>query len=426
MIIPAIIILAVLAASIYYYEPHQAEQSALSLSQKTQNTNELILAMSQFDVIIGEDGLQSYVAGDAQVWVVHPDEDWKTEILFNHDSNVAHKGEIADLDGDGLNELWVAGGQKATLKAYRKINGSWNDELVWNPPFIRVRDIEAGDVDGDGLPELVAGTHKGGVVAVIEYMNNSWSITEVDRKNETYIHEIEIADVNGDGLGEFFSNPTEPNIRKGLPQSGSIVMHRWNNSGYQHILITELNNTHAKEIVVGDIDNDGLPELIAAVFGSAAETNDSAQYIQKGLIEMEIEVPLRIVVWDFQNEPFHGEVISEISDIKARSLAVGDADNDGLNELIVGTDSRGLQLIQWSGGMWQVDMIDSNLTGNIHEVVVLDIDNDGLNEIVASSDMMGIVNLYRITSQGWNRETVIDNLENYWIWAMDWGDADNE
>jgi hypothetical protein len=427
LIIPSIALLLTTAVSIYLYEPpgkHIPDSPAgLSLSGQS---NELILAMSRFETAANEDGLQEYKAGDAQVWIVHPDEDWRTEVLANPESTVCHKGDIADLDNDGLNELWAAGGQNATLNVYRKAGGSWESETVWKPPFIRVRDIESGDVDGDGLPELVAVTHGSGVAAVIEWENGSWSITEVDRKDGIYIHEVELADVDNDGIDEFFSNPTEPNTGKGLSQKGELVMHKWNGTSYEKQLIHSFNSTHAKEIAVGDLDNDGYPELLASVSGVAMETNTSAQDVHDGLIEMEIETPLRIVMWDFQEDILYGEIISEINDIEARSLRIGDADNDGLNELVVGTDSRGLQIIKNAGGKWVREIIDKDLRGSIHEVMIIDVDGDGLNEIVASSDMMGLLNFYRKEGDGWSRETVLDNLEGFWIWAMDWGDADNE
>jgi len=386
--------------------------------------NELVLAMSQFEVIIGEDGEQEYKAGDARVWIVHPDEDWRTEILINEDSNVAHKGMIGDLDEDGLNELYVAGGQNASLKVYRKTSEGWEDEVIWKPNFVRVRDIEIGDVDGDNKPELVAGTHRDGVVAVIEW-NGSWIITEIIQKDDRFIHEMETADINGDGIEEFFSNPTDPNIRKGLPQNGSVMMHSWNGSEYLSTFIEEFNDTHCKEFTVGDVDNDGENEVIAAVFGTAEEINQSAQDIQDGIIEMVIKIPLRIVMWDFENGEITREVIAEIDDIKARSMRVGDADNDGKNELLVGSDVRGLWVIQ-KEGEWEKELIDNKLKGNIHEILIIDIDNDGKNEIIANADEMGIVNLYRKTASGWENQTIIDGIDDYWIWAMDFGDVDNE
>ncbi len=422
-----VVVLVVAAFFVYFYEPKMPlprDRNESVLGMVPEAGNELVMAMSRFEITIDKNGKQLYKAGDAQIWIVHPDENWRIERLIISDSNVAHKGEIGDLDRDGLNELYVACGQNASLKVYKKVNGTWAGEVVWKPPFIRVRDIETGDVNTDGWPELVAGTHKDGVVAVVKKSGDSWDITEVDRAENIYVHEVEISDTDGDGINEFFSNPTAPNIRKGMPQPGFIVMHKWNGSGYQRVLVDDLNYTHAKEIVTGDLDNDGKNELIAALWGIAKETNESGQKIQEGKVKVELEIPLKIKMYDFDN-CIQGKIIAEINDIKARSLKIGDADNDGLNELIIGTDTEGLQIVRMADGSWERRIIDANLTGNIHEVMIIDVDSDGQNEIVANSDKQGIVNVYEWDGQ-WKARTVISGIEDYWIWAMDFGDVDNE
>ncbi len=390
------------------------------------NSNELVLAMSHFKVGIDKNGKQVYTAGDAQVWIVHPDEGWKRDVIKNPDSDVAHKAAIGDLNGDGRNEIYVAGGQNATLNMYRKVNGSWKGETIWRPGFVRIRDIEIGDVDSDGRQELVAGTHRDGVVEVIENENGVWKKTETDRAADTYIHEIEIADIDGDGINEFFSNPTEPNLRRGLPQLGSIAMYKWNGSSYERVTVEDINDSHAKEFAVGDVDNDGKPELVAAVWGIAGESNASDQEIQDNVVKVRVAVPVRIRLYEFDGKAFRKEDIAEIPDIKTRSLRIGDADNDGLNELVIGTDTRGLQIVRKTSSGWKGEVIDSNLTGNIHEVMIVDADRDGRNEIIANSDKLGVVNTYSWTGSRWEKKTVLKGLEGYWVWAMDFGDADNE
>ena len=422
-IIPSLVFLITLSLVIYFYEPLPCPED---IHGDFERSNELLLAMSQFSVSFDSEGKQVYTAGDAQVWVVHPDEDWRAEVLTNEDSTVAHKATIVDLDRDGKNEIYVAGGQNATLKVYKKEGSEWTEALLWEPDFIRVRDIEAGDVDSDGLPELVCGTHKDGVAAVVSFENDTYYIEEVDHKPDTYIHEMEVGDFDGDGNLEFFSAPTDPNIRKGLSQRGFVAMHSWNGSVYEKVLLDDFIDTHAKEITAGDIDSDGKDEVIAAVFGLAEQTNASDQEVQDGLISLKISKPLSIRMISKHPDRTVSSVIAEIPDIKARSMKVGDPDNDGIAELVIGTDQRGLWMVDNVSGTWTGSIIDSGLVGNIHEVMIIDTDGDGLNEIVANSDEMGIVNVYTFADDDWQSRTVIDSLDGYWIWAMDFGDADNE
>lgn len=388
---------------------------------------EVILGMSQFEVTLDETGKQVYKAKDAKIWIVHPNENWKVQEIINPDSNVAHKGVVGDMDGDNKNELYVIGGQKATLKVYNFVDGIWHSKMVWKPDFIRVRDIEIGDVDNDGKNELVMGTHDKGVVEVFDYENEKYSGKEVYRKNNTYIHEIEIGDFDGDGINEFFATPTDPNVEIGMLQLGSIVMFKWNGNDYDKTTIEDITYTHTKEIAVGDIDNDGENELVAVLWGVAKKANASTEDIEKGIVEAEVEIPVYIKKYKFVNNEIESEIIGEISgEIKARSLAIGDIDNDGENELIVGTNTKGLQIIYKKENKWVKYFLDRDLIGNIHALFIADFDNDGKNELIANSDNMGIVKVYKWTGNAWSSKIAFKTPPGDWVWAMDFGNVDND
>ncbi|HID24575.1 MAG TPA: VCBS repeat-containing protein, partial [Planctomycetaceae bacterium] len=99
---------------------------------------ELILAMSQFKISFDENGVKHYTPGDGKVWIFHPDEQWRREQVFIPDSKAVQKATAFDIDGDGKNELVVAGGNTASIKWFKWSNGTWQEHDLWKPPLVRV------------------------------------------------------------------------------------------------------------------------------------------------------------------------------------------------------------------------------------------------------------------------------------------------
>jgi hypothetical protein len=139
----------------------------------------------------------------------------------------------------------------------------WNP--VFGGKWDRLRDIEIGDVTGDGVDEMVIATHDQGVVAVAMRSGDGWKIEEMSRTPSTFVHEVEIGDVDGDGLNEFFTTPSEPNRASGHSQPGHVHMYKWNGTGFDQSVVDEFEGSHAKEILAADMNGDGISELFSVV-----------------------------------------------------------------------------------------------------------------------------------------------------------------
>lgn len=90
------------------------------------------------------------------------------------------------------------------------------------------------------------------------------------------------------------------------------------------------------------------------------------------------------------------------------AVAVGDANNDGLNETVIGynNNTNELRIYNYTGGIWT----ETNITdepGGIYAVVIGDVNGDGLNEIVVGMKNNGPTTLansirtYENISGGW-------------------------
>lgn len=84
--------------------------------------------------------------------------------------------------------------------------------------------------------------------------------------------------------------------------------------------------------------------------------------------------------------------------VAMRGCAIGDVDNDGQNEIIVGNTSSpyGLKMIKWSGGAWVMTVVlttTSSYVGACYDIAIGDADNDLLtpNDIVFNTGSYGVM-----------------------------------
>ena len=101
------------------------------------------------------------------------------------------------------------------------------------------------------------------------------------------------------------------------------------------------------------------------------------------------------------------------------SIEAGYQDTDGIPTNIIFTDDHGFN--QGHAAL--------NLTGNLNPANQLKFNfshNDGKNELVANADEMSIVKIYEWTGKEWDIKIVYNTPPGDWVWAMDFGNVDND
>ncbi len=235
----------------------------------------LLVTQAQFDQQQGEDGKTKYVPGAAKLVIVRQTGPgvWQSVTVEDPDSNVFHKA--VPFQGG----LMTIGGSQAMLKVWGYGGSGWTQQTHWNPTFggkfDRLRDFEVGDVDGDGQDEVVIATHDQGVIGVV-HPDENWRVDEAHREADLFVHEIEIGDVDGDGIAEFYATPSAPN-KPNEEQPGEVRVYRRSEDGYQEAVVDAPGDTHAKEILVADVDSDAVPELYVAWEGAIDRTGSLAR-----------------------------------------------------------------------------------------------------------------------------------------------------
>jgi hypothetical protein len=120
------------------------------------------------------------------------------------------------------------------------------------------------------------------------------------------------------------------------------------------------------------------------------------------------------------------EIIGDVGNINVRSLAIGDADNDGFNDVIIGLETAANEVLIYKkdGGTWWKNSI-ANPGANVQSVSIGDADNDGNNEVVIGMDSASNqVRAYEFDGVNWVEDFIADVPVTALSLAI--GDADND
>ena len=205
------------------------------------------------------------------------------------------------------------------------------------------------------------------IVTVLENQTHLKHIINVDAK-VTYV-----TDLDGDGKNELIVGTYKIN------GYDYVKLYRYEN-GYQEIWSYAIPENGkwggVTAITAGDVDNDGQKEIVVSTGQPSDTGGDRTLRIFKrksGLDSWEVIYSYKL-----------GERT------EALAMAVGDADNDGKNELIVGMSWYARKILQfkYDGSKYIVSTVE-NTGYDVNSIDIADVDGDGKNEIVAGTSCWG-------------------------------------
>ncbi|HUI09547.1 MAG TPA: FG-GAP-like repeat-containing protein [Bacteroidota bacterium] len=172
-----------------------------------------------------------------------------------------------DVDGDGLPDVVVANGS-STVSVFRNISTPGNVSFAPSVDitgFDNPWSVAIGDIDGDGRPDIAVGSYVANVVSVVRNTGTAGHISfgpSLDLAPGSLSWNIALGDVDGDGKADLVVPNTDLGtvavfVNKSNP--GSIAFEQ---------PLTYATGNGSMSINIGDMDGDGIPDLVIGNFYS--------------------------------------------------------------------------------------------------------------------------------------------------------------
>lgn len=302
------------------------------------------------------------------------------------------------------------------------------------------RDVYAGcDLDRDGKKEIIVTDYSdGGKIHIFEVIGNNtielvWSSNGTSSQYEYPSRCVKIGDLDNNGLKEILV----PIARTNNSSDHGLHVFEWdgtNDNGYGNgspisvcPVVKDWDSGYTETIAVDDIDNDSKQEVVYISEGS--ENNDGVFIIScngnfsSGNVTWVEEASFKRADGYFSGAPF--------------SSAIGDLDNDGKKEAIIGVwDDGAFLILEATGANNYTQRSYFRTTPGtddicLKNIILTDFDKDGKNDILftlSTQEKMGLI--YNIS----NLETLNSNPQIKFIvkdeikagFGMAYGDQDND
>ena len=422
------------------YDMHQFHFITTFDPSVYENANEVYIGFyftGYFD-IFAFDNLIIY--SSSKVYLEEDFDGYGWTLQWNHSyggyGHSQHAQPIGDIDEDGINEIIIGGYEeypdwgRARILSYNASLNTYVEEYSWYEEGGAYHSPSGScilDLDGDGDLEFCVSWTYSGDDGVYAYDWDGNNLTQLDaylcsQDNElNFIFDVYACDYDDDGDIEVIV-ANAPTMAGGNSDKHVIAL-GWNATSNKFVKeaswgLAGYENMECPMVWHGDTDGDGKTEVIAVISEGATSTagtwalnwNDTTKKWEEEIVYANYTngTVYGVCVGDLNGNgipeigtgnnggtdayifewngsgyeiKWHESWIGESDIIEA--VAIGDADNVGINEFCVGTNY--VHIIQWNGSNYfEKTCIASPPYGRLAGIVIGDCDTDGLNEMKAT------------------------------------------
>jgi hypothetical protein len=290
------------------------------------------------DVIVGAPGIPALEIGQGQAYVVFGRTNFATSPTVS----------LGSLDGSTGFTLTGIGGEHAGFAVNRAgdVNGDGRDDVIIGAPFADAAGFNSGRAyvvfgQGSFAPSLALSALTGGSGFILDGTNSldraGASVSAAGDINGDGLDDLLVgapyADVDGDDLGEAYVV-----FGKTTPFAATLAVSSLNGSnGFRLIGNTDNNYAGGAVAGVGDVNGDGLDDLIVGARGAGGSDRGQAYVVFGRTTPFADEIHLAGV-----NGGTTGFILDgmDAGDSAGSSVSgAGDLNGDGLADLVVGAPS---------------------------------------------------------------------------------------
>ena len=328
-------------------------------------------------------------------------------ITIHSDSNGVMRAVVAaDLDVDGHSDLAFAQANLLRIKRNTGVTTTqWAQTVAVGSAAYDIHALHAVDLDRDGAIDLVsAAADDAGNSQLRLWHNptspfaNSWTVSHTLTTAAISLTSISSADLDRNGSPDLVSGGLDGVLRLwSNPLTGTQAF----TTTWSSAVTISTPGDQIRQVLIADIDRDGLPDIIEAA------GDDSAGVVR---------------LWQNPGGPFNTAwtVSNTLGTFAAtaQSLGVGDLDNNGTPDVVVGLSDG--QVVAWNNPLtgsqafttsWGFSSSVGNLGLSIVGLELTDTDHDGWLDVVAtgsgaSSTLVGWRNTGQPFGGGWSQVTI--------------------
>jgi hypothetical protein len=272
---------------------------------------------------------------------------------------------IGDVTGDGRPDLATANynGNSVTVIARSAAGTGWDAPVTAGATGANPNAVAIGDVTGDGRPDLVTANRGANSVTVIarSAAGTGWDAPVTAGTTLAGPISVAIGDLNGDGRPDLA-------IANWATSSVSVIARNAAGTGWDAPVTAGTTGVSPVSVAIGDLNGDGRPDLATADFVGPSVTVIARNAAGTG--------------WD-------APVTAGTTGAGPISVAIGDLNGDGRPDLATSdADGRTVTVIarNAAGSGWDAPVNAGSAGLRPSSVAIGDLNGDGLNDLAVADN----------------------------------------